>query len=313
MIFLLILFIIGIFLLLTCADLFIDGASILAKRFHISTAAIGFTVVAFGTSLPEFVISMRASVSGNSSLVLGNVIGSNVANIALVLGLCSLLAPHVWRDGHQRHQGIVLMFIATSVFIFIALNGTISHIGGAILLFTFAIALGITWMSSKEDATDNSESTVESEGYRDGWMTILGFAGVIIGAQMVVSSAEEIAQLFGVSDFIIGVTIIAIGTSLPELVTSFIAIMRGEFAISAGNILGSNLFNLLMIVGASAMVLPLTIPDINDLVLLAVFTIAVLPLLTGKAIITRVWGGILLIAYFGYILYYAGILISLPK
>ena len=311
MILLLILFIIGILLLLKCADLFVDGASGLATRLGVSTAVIGFTVVAFGTSLPELVVSAGASLSGSSNLALGNVIGSNVVNIAFILALCSVLMPQLWSltERKRQSQGLVLMFVATAVFLFISWDGMISRIDGGILLCVFAIALFIIWRSTKQkDTSDEIEEFAPVTGYRDIWMTIIGLAGVIIGAHLVVSSAEEIALILGVSEFIIGVTIVAIGTSLPELVTSIVAVAKGEFALSAGNILGSNLFNILMILGVSSLILPLTIPNLNDLTLLAVFTLAVLPFLTGREIITRLWGVVLMIGYVFYVLYYAGMI-----
>jgi len=314
MILLLIIFIVGILLLLKCADVFVDGASNLAKRFGVSTIVIGFTVVAFGTSLPELVVSMGAALSGSSDLALGNVIGSNVANIGLVLGICSLLAPQIWggKDKKKPILELTLMLAATAIFILLALNGMFSRVEGVMLLLLFAIALFIIWKSVKTEEASKPDDDTQSKParfeYHDVWMTILGFAGVIIGAQMVVSSAEEIARMFGVSEFIIGVTIVAVGTSLPELVTSVVAILKKEFAISAGNILGSNLFNCFMVIGASASILPIIVQNLNDLVLLAIFTVAVLPLLTARTIITRTWGGVLLIGYVGYILYYAGVL-----
>ena len=312
MILLLVLFIIGILLLLKCADLFVDGASGLAKRFGISAAVIGFTVVAFGTSLPELVVSAGASLSGSSNLALGNVIGSNVVNIAFILALCSVLMPQLWSltERKRQSQGLVLMFVATAVFLFIAWDGMISRFDGIILLCAFAAALFIIWRSAKQkdEGDEIEELTAPVTGYRDIWMTLFGLVGVIIGAHLVVSSSEEIALLLGVSEFIIAVTIVAIGTSLPELVTSIVAIMKGEFAISAGNILGSNLFNILMILGVSSLILPLTIPNLNDLVLLALFTLAVLPFLTGREIITRLWGVVLMIGYIFYVLYYAGMI-----
>ena len=311
MILLILIFIIGIILLLKCADLFVDGASTLAKRFGVSATVIGFTVVAFGTSLPELVVSMGAAAGGNPNLALGNVIGSNVANIAFILALCSFLVPQIWGGirGKQEMISLILMFLATAVCIAIAFNGTISRFGGGMLLLSFVFALFIIWRSTKKQDADDEikENKPDIAGYRDIWMTFFGLVGVIIGAQMVVSSAEKMALLFGVSDFIIGVTIVAVGTSLPELATSVTAVRKGEFEISAGNILGSNLFNCLMVLGASAVILPITVPSSIDLGLLAIFTIAVLPFLTGRAIITRIWGGVLLACYAFYILYYAGI------
>ena len=312
MILLLVFFIIGILLLLKCADLFVDGASALAKRLGVSTAVIGFTVVAFGTSLPELVVSTGASLSGSSNLALGNVIGSNVVNIAFILALCSVLMPKLWslEERKRQSQGLVLVFLATAVFLFIAWDGMVSSIDGIILLCAFAIALFIIWRSTKQkDTSDEIEENIPPVvGYRDIWMTLFGLLGVVIGAHLVVTSSEEIALLLGVSEFIIAVTIVAIGTSLPELVTSLVAVMKGEFAISAGNILGSNLFNILMILGVSSLILPLTIPNLNDLTLLALFTLAVLPLLTGREVITRVWGGVLILGYACYVLYYAGMI-----
>jgi cation:H+ antiporter len=279
----------------------VEGASDLATRFGISTIIIGFTVVAFGTSLPELVVSMGAAVSNSADLALENVIGSNVVNIAFILALCSVFSPQIWRSTKKLVLQLALMFAATAILVVCALNVFISRMEGVLMPICFFVAFVIIWKSST--GTDD-EVREHKSGYRDVIFTVVGLVGVIIGAEMVVLSAKEIAVLLGVSDFAIGVTIVAVGTSLPELVTSLVAVVKGEYAISVGNILGSNLFNILAVLGASAAILPIPIPNLINIVLLVLFTVAVLPLMTGREKITRAWGIVLLALYAGYIMHY---------
>lgn len=295
-----ILFLVGIALLVRGADFFVGGGSGLAARFGVSAATIGFTVIAFGTSLPEFVVSVDAATSGDVGIALGNVLGSNIANIALVLALCAFIRPHLVGKNSDGHDSTLwetgLMLAATAVFVLFALRGTLDLFAGAGMLAAFAVILALLWRHGKGE----EESGVESHGNRDLLLTIGGLAAVIVGAQFVVDGAVAIAGALGVPTFVIGLSIVAVGTSLPELATSLMAIVRGESGISVGNILGSNIFNLLVVMGVAALIRPVPVESISDTLITAAFAVAVVPLFMGGERFTRVWALLLLAAYAGY-------------
>ncbi len=228
-----IIFCIGLALLVKGADAFVAGGGGLAIRHRVSPALIGFTVIAFGTSLPELVVSVNAAATGNGAIALGNVLGSNVANIALVLALCTLIKPEMMlatpesRAGLLRHTG--LMLAATAVFAVLALRGVLDALAGVVLLAVFAGTLTILWRERKEVDGDQ----IETHGKRDILFIALGLAAVVIGSQLVLMGALDIADAFGIPAFVVGMSMVAFGTSLPELATSIIAAVRNQGAISS--------------------------------------------------------------------------------
>lgn len=303
-----IIFIVGIILLVKGADYFVGGGSGLAARFGVSVATIGFTIIAFGTSLPEFVVSINAIIANDSGIALGNVLGSNIANIALVLALCAIINPKI--VGSKETSGLMLketgmMIAATVLFFLLAMRGTLDIWAGVVMLIAFAAILVVLWRSGGAESDDEM---VESHGRKDIVLTIGGLVAVIIGAQLVVDTSVAIATSLGVPTFIIGLSMVAIGTSLPELATSLVAIMKGEGGISVGNILGSNIFNLLLVMGVGALISPILIGSLTDVLITLAFSVAVIPLFLFGDRLTRVWGAGLLVAYALYMLLIFGLL-----
>ncbi len=295
----LLLFSAGLLLLVKGADLTVEGAEGIASRMGVSATFIGLTVVAFGTSLPELVVTSEAFRGANFSIGMGNIIGSNIANIALILGLYAFLQPEVcgMHTSRQRFlQQIGLVILATVVFLFLSVRGVFDILSGIILLALFTGILVVFWKSG---------SVIERSPPGDSryplLFTIAGLATVIIGAHLLLTGAVEIAELFSIPPVVIGLSMVAVGTSLPELATSLVAAYRNSPGIAVGNILGSNIFNLLFILGLNALFVPIPSPDLVILWPLLLFTLAILPLFSGRRVITRVWGAVLVCSYLVYL------------
>ena len=307
----LLLFTVGLLLLVKGANYFVEGGSGLAARYGVSQATIGFTIIAFGTSLPEFVVSINAIASGNEGIALGNVLGSNIANIALVLALCAIIQPAVFYMGKNTRKGLFyetfFMITATVIFALLALRGVLDFISGIVLLISFFLILWYLWKRGPSTGIGTDAET-KSHGKIDIAYTIGGLVAVAIGSQLLLDSAVTIAEFFGIPSFIIGLSIVAIGTSLPELATSLVAIIKGNAGISIGNILGSNIFNLLLVMGTGTLIRPVHIPAFSDVIVTGLFSLAVIPFLMNKNSLTRCWGSLLLVAYFVYLAFLFGVL-----
>ncbi len=250
-----ILIIIGFIILIKGADVFVDGASSIASHFKVSKMLIGLTIVAFGTSAPEFAVSIKSLLSQKGDIVLGNVIGSNILNILLILGCSSLFhSLTVKNNTVKKELPITLLFTTLFSVLLVdnlfdpAMKNTFTRSDGIVLLlfFTVFIYYLISMMRNKID--DNEEEIKMSLG-RAILFTVLGILGIVVGSNTVVDSASNIATILGVSERIIGLTIIALGTSLPELVTSVTATRKGEYDIAIGNVVGSNIFNIGIVIG----------------------------------------------------------------
>jgi len=295
-----IIFIIGIALLVKGADLFVGGGSGLALRHSISPALIGFTIIAFGTSLPELVVSTNAAATGNTAIALGNVLGSNIANIALILALCTFIRPDMIAASGTSRPALVrhtmMMLVATAAFALLATLGTLGALSGAVLLILFVVILAVLWRERREEGAVH----IKSHGWADALYIGLGLVAVIIGARLVVESVT-IAEGFGIPAFVIGLSVVAVGTSLPELATSLVAALRDEGAISIGNILGSNIFNLLLVLGVSLLLAPVTIGSWADIIAVVLFTVAILPLLFARPAVVRGWSVLMIVGYAAYI------------
>jgi cation:H+ antiporter len=290
----------GALLLFKGADFFVDGAEGIALHYNISPTTIGLTVVAFGTSLPEFLVSLEATLSGNPGIAMGNVVGSNIANIGLILGLSAVLAPAVIRDTPARgelYRITLFMISATFLFALLTLRGVFDYISGVILLIAFVGIMLLLWRGRTV-----LELRERPRGRQPVLVTALGLGMVILGANLLLLGAEEIAVRFGIPSIVIGLTIVAMGTSLPELATSMVAALKGSHGISIGNIVGSNIFNLLFILGSASLVgaLPSSNP-VNTLVLIG-FSFAILPFLFRASKFNRVWGTVVFILYWIYLL-----------
>ena len=307
--------IVGLGLLVKGADWLVDGASAVAKRFGISDLVIGLTVVAFGTSMPEFVVNMVSVAQGSTDLALTNILGSNIINTFVILGLTAVVYP-VTSQKRSRDFDIPLSIIAgVLVFAFVAVQSPfgedcrgVSRLGGIVLLAMFAYFLYNTFRHAKDHPDEAEEQEVKQMGFGVAVLLILcGLAGLIIGGEMIVRSAVQIATNLGVSEAIIGLTIVALGTSLPELATSVIAAAKKNCDIALGNVIGSNIFNVFFVLATSAVVHPLPAYDgiEMDAWMAAIGSMMVwLFVKTNKQRQVKRWGGaLLLLVYAGYLTY----------
>lgn len=249
-----ILLIIGFIVLIKGADIFVDGASSVALNFKLSKMLIGLTIVAFGTSAPEFAVSVKSIISNNSDMVLGNVIGSNILNILLIIGICSLIKPIKVKSNTVRKELPIVMLFSTLLFflikddLFVSNVNMVSRNDGFVILLFFAIFIYylISIMRNKKD--EDGESAKYGIG-KSILFTLLGIVCIIMGSNVVVDSASSIATMIGISQKMIALTVVAFGTSLPELVTSIVSTRKGEQEILVGNIVGSNIFNIGIVLG----------------------------------------------------------------
>ena len=257
-----ILSIIGFAMLIKCADFFVSGASSFAKNFKIPTLVIGLTVVAFGTSAPELAISFNSHLSGNTDMMFGNVIGSNIANVFMILGLAVVIAPfNIQNDAIRKQIPILLLVTASLSVLFLdglfygTVNG-LTRADGIILILFFAVFAYylITLLLQKREKAE-AEEKPKYKTLMSTLIMLLGLGGVILGSDLVVNNVAELAKSIGISQKIIAVTIISVGTSLPELATTVIAAKKGENSMAIGNIVGSNIFNIAIVLGLPVIVL----------------------------------------------------------
>ena len=306
----------GFTILIKGADWLVTGASSLAKKHQISDLAIGLTIVAFGTSAPELVVNSIASFQNHSDIVFGNVIGSNNFNLLFILGIVGLIYPvtvhsnTVWKEIPISLFAVVILYVLTNGFILQGDN-VLSRLDGMILLVLFALFLFYVYQQMKIEHPANEEIPINKMSNGKIWLLIIaGLAGLILGGKLVVTNAIEIATYLGVSEKIIGLTIVAAGTSLPELVTSVMAAMKKNTDIAMGNIIGSNIFNLLFILPISALIRPTAYnPSFNtDVYLLAGGTFFLfVAMFTGqKKKFDRWEGGLFLGTFILYTIYLIG-------
>ena len=308
-------FVLGLTALVAGAEALVRGASRLAVAWGISPLVVGLTVVAFGTSAPEMAVSVDAALSGTTGLAIGNVIGSNIANVLLILGVSALVAP-LLVDEQIIRQEIPVMIGASLLVVVMALDGNIGRIE-AVLLFALVIAYTVFLVVQSRRATQATTDEFASEIPTSQWdrhwgvqaaLVLGGLALLVLGAEWLVSAAVAFAKVMGVSDLVIGLTVVAVGTSMPEIATSLIAALRGQRDIAVGNVVGSNIFNLLAVLGAAGVVSTggLGVPDAArnfDLWVMLAVAFACLPiLLTGREIAR--WEGAVFLGYYAaYLLY----------
>lgn len=302
-------FIAGLLLLVAGAELLVRGASKLAVRAGISPLVIGLTVVAFGTSAPELAISLQSGFGGEADLLLGNVIGSNIFNVLLVLGLSAMITPLLVSQKLIRLDIPLMIGVSLLLYVF-ALDGSISRLEGVVLfgiLISYLVFLIYQSRQTEEDSTEEFEEAYGEQPRRHWlWHAFLVLAGLgllVLGARWLVDSAVIFAEYLGLSSLVIGLTIVAAGTSLPEVATSIMASIKGERDIAVGNIVGSNLFNIMSILGLTAIILPENIPVSAgilgfDLPVMVAVSVACLPIFFTGNKIAR-WEGVL---FFGYYL-----------
>ena len=296
----------GFVLLVWGADKFVAGASALARRLGVSPLLVGLTIVAFGTSAPELAVSLTAALQGANEIAVGNVVGSNIFNMLMVAGLSAVVCPLVMDRTLLRRDWPDSVLAAILLLVFIAPDLTISRVEGIILLAAFAVVLGtqIRAALKNRDTLETEEDEVAMPPLMIGINIVLGLACIIIGGQLAVNGATGIARMFGLSETLIGLTIVAIGTSLPELVTSLVAARKGQNEIAMGNVIGSNIFNLLLILGVSATITPIPVQAtsiIDALVLIGISIVFYLPARRGKLV--RAPGAIMALTYVVYTAY----------
>ncbi|WP_434612211.1 calcium/sodium antiporter [Tabrizicola sp. M-4] len=295
------LFVVGLVALFFGGEYLVRGASAVARHFRLSPMVIGLTIVGFGTSAPELLVSVQAALAGQPAIAIGNVLGSNIANILLILGtsatIAALLIParQLWRD-------LAFMLVATGAIWVMLLDGTVTRIEGGILFTGLVVFLATAFLTGK---VEEEEVTLGDIPQWKAWaMTFGGLVVLVIGARLLVDSATEIARAFNVSEAVIGLTVVAIGTSLPELATSVIAAIRKQTEIAVGNVVGSNIFNIFSILGITALITPIPADPR--------FATIDMPWVAGTAVgltilafvlggLPRIAGLMLLAAYGGYV------------
>ena len=301
----------GLALVLVGAHILTEGSAAVAEKFGVSEFVIGLTIVAVGTSMPEFVVSSAAAVQGSCDMAIGNVVGSNIFNVFLILGLCALVSPLPFTRNNIRFD-IPLVFIASMLLLVVASDallglGEVNLIGrieGA-LMFLCYIAL-IAW-SVRSSKQDKQEVAAEPRmKMRVAVLAILGgLVALVVGSRLFVNGASSVARSLGVSDALIAITLVACGTSLPELASSLVSVAKGQKGMALGNVLGSNLFNILFILGGCSMITPLTLGDITIIDIAMVVMSAVIPFIFAFTLkgrnLNRIEGAAMVAIYVGYV------------
>jgi len=307
----LVLLVVGFILLMKGADVFVEGASKVAAMLHIPQIVIGLTIVAFGTSAPEAAVSIASAFKGTAGIAIGNIIGSNIANVLLILGLSGIIGTLVVKKNTYVIETPFVIVITVVLLLLGYFGGSITHLDGVILWAFFLLFLFYLYRLSKQGDESAIDDVPELDEDDRLWklivMIVLGMICVVVGSQVTVDAASEIAKSFGVSDRIIGLTIVSIGTSLPELVTSVNASFKGKTDIAIGNIIGSNIFNILFVLGTAALVTPQGIPFASNFVvdgLISIGAIVMFMIFIDKNHQLRRFGAfIMLLSYIGYLVY----------
>ncbi len=314
-----ILIVIGFVLLIKGADFLVDGASGIAKKFNIPEIVIGLTIVSIGTSMPELVVSVTSALEGHSDIAIGNVVGSNLANLLLILGVCSVIKPLEFKK-ETRIFEIPFMIFSTILLFFLSINGTsaelnkITRIEGIILLAFCLIFIIYNFIMAKKGAHfDNEDTLVEIHTYENKEISIfqslfgivVGIIGLKLGGDLVVDNSVQIARLLEISEKLISLTIVAFSTSLPELITSIAATRKGDTDMAIGNIIGSQIFNILLIIGMSATLMPINYSTSynSNIILLIVSSIilGLFPFIGKKNQMSRGNGVLFVFTYFLYL------------
>ncbi len=305
----------GLVLILVGANALTDGASSVAKRFNISNLVIGLTIVAFGTSAPELTVSLVSALKGSADLAIGNVVGSNIFNVLMIVGCTAVIVPITITKGTLTREiplcilaSIVLFICASDILISGDEVNIISRGEGLILLCFFAIFLGYTFAIAKNGSEESNGTNIKDMPvWKSSLYILAGLAALIFGGQLFVDGASDIARSLGVSESIIGLTLVAGGTSLPELATSVVAALKKNPEMAIGNVVGSNLFNIFFVLGCSATITPLTIQGITSIDFYVLIASSVLLYFFGLFIKTRKitrWEGVILMAcYVAYTVY----------
>lgn len=308
-----ILIIIGFVLLVKGADFLVDGSTVIAKKFHIKEIVIGLTIVSIGTSLPELMVSLTSALNNHSDMAIGNVVGSNISNLFLILGICAMIKPLKFQEETARLEIPIVIFLTALLYI-LGNNSNekiITRTEGAILSIFFVLFVIYNLWIVKKDKTENEEvnnytsKDIIKDIIKGIIKIVLGVIGLKYGSDFIVDNSSEVALSFGVSEKIISLSLIAISTSLPELITSVTATLKGEINMAIGNVIGSNIFNIVLIVGATALISPInySISYNKDIVffMIGMLVLAILPMIR-KNRMSRFAGTIYFVAYIVYMI-----------
>lgn len=304
-----VLLVVGFVLLIKGADFFVEGSSSVAKRLRVPSMIIGLTIVAMGTSLPECSVSVSAALAHKNELAISNAVGSNIFNLMVVCGFCTLFCPLAVQVSTLKKEFPFSVLIAIMLLVFGSTSMLVGHLEGIILLVFFTAF--IIWMVQSALKARNANVDLENEEYEilPIWKCIVfivgGMLAIIIGGNLVVNAASQIASNFGMSDNLIGLTIVACGTSLPELVTSVVAAKKNEVDMALGNVIGSNIFNILFVLGIAAAISPIAFIQENmiDIIVLVAMSLLVWGFAWTKKKLVRWEGAIMLLIYAGYLGY----------
>lgn len=309
------LLLVGFALLIKGADYFVEGASKIAQSLRVSPLLIGLTIVAFGTSAPEASVSFIAAFEGNSDVAIGNVVGSNIFNITLILGVTALVFPLMVQSETIRKEipfallgSVALLLLISDMQLQSLDSNLITRTEGIMLLLFFAIFLYYIFEVARKDRLNTEENLTDIANVskvKNSILTIGGLAAIVFGGNLVVENSVEIALSLGMSETLVGLTIVAVGTSLPELVTSVTAALKKQVDIALGNIIGSNIFNIFFILGTSATISPLTVDSkiFSDVWLMIVVTVLLMILARTKYKISKMEGSVLAVIYIVYVIY----------
>lgn len=300
--------VVGLALIIVGATMLTDGSVALAKRFHIPEFIVGMTIVAVGTSMPEFTVSFLAALDGNGNMAIGNIVGSNIFNIFAILGICALFAPVAFTRSNVRRDIPICIVATLALLVVTYFNNDITRLEGVLLLIGYILMIVLMIRADKKALGSATEPSVENAPTMAVWRIIVwivaGLGGLIYGGNLCVDSASEIARQLGVSEATIAITLVAGGTSLPELAASLTSLLKGKTSLALGNVLGSNIANILLILGTCSTVTPLTMGDVTmtDVGVAVAGTVVLLlsAYVLGRDKITR-FEGILFIAC--YVLY----------
>ncbi len=314
-----ILLIVGLVLILLGADALVNGASAVARKYGISEFVVGLTIVGIGTSAPELIVSAISAINGSSDIAIGNVVGSNISNVFMILGVTAIIAPITLTKSNLKYDlpialGVsLLLFILAYDSIFLGKEfNVISRWDGLILIAMFVLFMIYSFKSSASG--DQNEESAESENgkvniVKSVLLIVCGLVGLVLGGRLFVNSGSDIARGFGVSDAFIGITVMAVGTSLPELAASVNAAIKKKGQMALGNVIGSNIFNILLILGTSSIIRPLTLGGITmiDMGMMILTTVMIMlsALLISKKEIKRGVGALFFMIYIAYIVYLA--------
>lgn len=313
--------VIGFVLLIKGADFFVEGSSSVAKKFHVPAMLIGMTIVAMGTSLPECAVSVTASLANNNSLAVSNVIGSNIFNLMVVCGACALFSPLTIRQDTLKKEFPLSIICAALMLVLGYIGMTLGHIDGIIFLVLFVGYL--LWMiqsakkaraavlsdPAQSGQIEQAELVEENIAILPTWKSLIfiigGMIAIKFGGDFVVDGASSIASSMGLSQTLIGLTIVAMGTSLPELVTSLVAAKKGEVDMALGNVIGSDIFNILFVLGIATAISPISflMENVIDIILLIIMSVIVLAFAWTKQQINRKEGILMLLMYAAYMVY----------